>query len=358
MDNERFALRRENLRRLMADEKLDALLVSQPANRFYLSGFELHDCQCNESSGCLVIDKNGKDILCTDSRYEEAAARVWKEEVFIYKGSSSEDIHGLLSKRYGASGRIGIEAEHLAAAWVRRLEPGLTLAEADGLVEKLRVIKDDEEIRLIAESVALNHRMLEWLPSVLIPGETEASVAWAIEKWYREHGASELSFPSIVAVNDNAALPHYAPDHPALITEDCMVLVDEGARFGGYCSDQTRTYWIGARPDPRFTEMLERVQEAQRRAIAALRPGISGFDAHMIAKKYFEEQGVDAFFTHALGHGVGLETHEGPRLSTRNPDVLRPGMVVTIEPGLYYPAWGGCRWEHMAVITEDGCRVL
>ena len=130
------------------------------------------------------------------------------------------------------------------------------------------------------------------------------------------------------------------------------------AVFGGYCSDQTRTCWVGEKPDPRFTAMLELVQEAQRRAIAALRPGISGRDVHLIALRCFEEQGADRYFTHALGHGVGLETHEGPRLSTRNPDLLRPGMIVTIEPGLYYPGWGGCRWEHMAVITEDGCRVF
>ena len=215
-----------------------------------------------------------------------------------------------------------------------------------------------EEIRRIDASVKLNHRMLDWLPSVLVPGQDEASVAWAIEKFYRENGASELSFPSIVAMNANAALPHYAPEQPAEFTENCMVLVDEGCRLNQYCSDQTRTCWIGDRPEPRFTEMLERVQEAQRRAIAALRPGVTGREVHQIAVDYFASCGMERYFTHSLGHGVGLETHEGPRLSISNTRPLQPGMIVTIEPGLYFPGWGGARWEYMAVITEDGCRVF
>ena len=359
MNKETFAIRRENLRRLMHEEKLDALIVSQSANRFYLSGFELHDCQCNESSGCLIIMKDGKDWLCTDSRYEEAAAQLWdRERVFIYRSSSSEEINGLLKKLCGGTGVIGMEAEHLPWAYVRRLEPGLTLRAADGLVEQLREIKDEEEIRLIAESVALNHRMLEWLPSVLVSGQDEASVAWAIEKYYREHGASELSFPSIVAMNANAALPHYAPEKPSVFTDECMVLVDEGCRLNRYCSDQTRTYWIGGNPPARFTQMLEHVQEAQRRAIAALRPGVTGREVNQVAVDYFASCGMAEYFTHSLGHGVGLETHEGPRLSRTNAKPLQPGMIVTIEPGLYFPGWGGARWEYIAVITEDGCRVF
>jgi Xaa-Pro aminopeptidase len=200
--------------------------------------------------------------------------------------------------------------------------------------------------------------MLEWLPSRPIPGRTEADIAWDIEKFYREHGASELSFPSIVAVDANAALPHYAPDSPAIIGEGCQILIDQGCRLGRYCSDQTRTWWVGDAPSARFSEMLSRVQEAQRRAIAFLRPGVTGAEAHNVAASYFASCGVGKFFNHSLGPGVGLETHEGPRLGPFSTDVLQPGMIVTIEPGLYYPGWGGARWEHMAVITEDGCSVL
>ncbi|MGN1038985.1 MAG: M24 family metallopeptidase [Mailhella sp.] len=359
MNTETYALRREKLRRLMHEEDLQALIISQPANRFYLSGFELHDCQCNESSGCLIIMKDGKDWLCTDSRYEEAAAQLWeRERIHIYKGSSSESINALLKKLCGSASSIGMEAEHLAWGYVHRLEPGLNLKAADGLVEKLREIKDEEEIALISASVRLNHQMLEWLPQILVPGENESVICWAIEKFYREHGASELSFPSIVAMNANAALPHYSPDLPAVFEKECVVLVDEGCRLNHYCSDQTRTYWIGDSPSPRFTEMLERVKEAQRLAIAALRPGITGKDVHQVAVNYFASCHMDAYFTHSLGHGVGLETHEGPRLGPNSTKPLAPGMIVTIEPGLYFPGLYGTRWEYMAVITEDGCRVL
>ena len=356
-DTATFESRRERLRRLMREEGLDTLVVSHPANRYYLSGFELHDCQCNESSGCLIIRSDGKDWLCTDSRYAEAAAALWDDSrIFIYRGKASEEINGHLKQM--DPGCVGIEAEHLSHGYARRLAPGLDIREADGLAEKLRMVKDEGEIALISASVSLNHAMLEWLPSRLVPGRTEADIAWDIEKYYREHGASELSFPSIVAVGAHAALPHYAPEMPAAIGEDCQVLIDEGCRLGRYCSDQTRTWWIGDSPSSRFSEMLSRVQEAQRRAIAFLRPGVTGAEAHKVAESYFASCGAGRFFSHSLGHGVGLETHEGPRLGPFSTDVLQPGMIVTIEPGLYYPGWGGARWEHMAVITEDGCRVL
>jgi len=293
-----------------------------------------------------------------DSRYEEAALSLWDaERVFIYRGRIAQEMNGFFKKL--GCGPVGFDDTHLSYGFVKTLSDGLSMVPCRGLVEKLRMVKDEEEIRLIEASVRLNHGMLEWLPERLQPGRNEAEISWDIEKYYREHGASELSFPSIVAVDANAALPHYSPqDRPAPLAENCQVLIDEGCRFGLYCSDQTRTFWIGDRPAPWFAEMLSRVQEAQRRAIAFLRPGITGSQAHEVAARYFTECGVSRYFTHSLGHGVGLDTHEGPRLGPFSEDVLQPGMIVTIEPGLYYPGRGGARWEHMAVITGDGCRVL
>lgn len=355
--NSLYNERRENLRRLLAREGLGALVVSHPANRFYLSGFELHDCQCNESSGCLIIDKHGQDWLCTDSRYAENAASLWeRERVFVYSGPSAEEIRALIKDKF--SGPIGFESRILSHHYVRQLEPGLTLQEADGLVEELRVIKDATEIALMEQSVRLNHDMLAWLPCILTAGGTEADIAWGIEKYYRENGASENSFTPIVAKDANAALPHYLPDPPAEITENSLILVDQGARLSQYCSDQTRTYWVGDKPSERFLEVLENVREAQRVAIAAIRPGLTGRDIHQMAVDSFAAKGVEQFFTHSLGHGVGLETHEEPRLSPRSNTELKPGMIVTVEPGLYYPGWGGVRWEHMVLVTDDGCRVL
>ncbi len=361
MNIARYAARREKLRELMAREGLDALLISHPANRFYLSGFELHDCQCNESSGHLIILRNGKDWLCTDSRYEESAAERWdRERVFIYKGPAAEEIRDLI--RSNVSGRIGIESAILSHDFVTRLEPGLSLEAADGLVEELRVIKDEEEIRLMEESARLNHQLMEWLPSILTAGNTEANIAWSIEKFFREHGATESSFSPIVARDAHAALPHYNPFEeaggPTEIIPNCHILVDVGARLGNYCSDQTRTFWVGNQPEKRFLDMLDAVREAQRKAIAAIRPGMIGKEAWEIAMNSFAARGVEKHFTHSLGHGVGLETHEEPRLSPRSEKPLKEGMIVTVEPGLYYPGWGGARWEYMVIVEEDGCRVL
>ena len=361
MEQARYAARREHLREIMRREGLDALIVSHPANRFYLSGFELHDSQCNESSGCLIILQNGKDWLCTDSRYEEAAAEHWdRERVFIYKGPSAEEIRSLLKDR--VSGRIGFEAAIVSHDFVTRLEPGLALEAADGLVEELRVIKDEAEVRLMEESAKLNHQLMEWLPSILTAGNTEAKIAWRIEKFFREHGATENSFSPIVAKDAHAALPHYnpfeEPHGPTEITPNCLILVDVGARLNHYCSDQTRTFWVGDRPEKRFLDMLNAVREAQRKAIAAIRPGMTGKEAWQTAVDSFAASGKEKAFTHSLGHGVGLETHEEPRLSPRSEKPLKPGMIVTVEPGLYYPGWGGARWEYMVVVEEDGCRVL
>ena len=201
--------------------------------------------------------------------------------------------------------------------------------------------------------------MMAWLPSLLASGGTEAEIAWGVEKYFREHGASESSFPPIVARDQHAALPHYQPEgRGSPIVPNSHILVDAGARLNSYCSDQTRTFWVGDRPSSRFLQVLGMVQEAQKAAIAALRPGMTGREIHQAALSSFAAHGVDASFTHSLGHGVGLEVHEEPRLGPRSSTVLRPGMVVTVEPGLYFPDWGGVRWEYMLAVTGDGCRIL
>lgn len=351
-----FAARRERLRALLRTHGLDALLVSHAANRYYLSGFELHDCQCNESSGRLIITASGEDWLCTDARYLEAARRLWDENyIFIYGGDAAGQIRQLLRSR--VNGVIGVEDCCVSMRFYRQLSAGLRLEAADGLVEELRVIKDAGEIAALEKSFAVNHALMEWIPSQCVPGRTEESLAWEIEKFFREHGASELSFASIVAVGRNAALPHAVPGTDTVL-DGCSVLVDVGCRVDGYCSDQTRTFWVGTSPSPEFARTLELVQRAQRAALDMMRPGVRMCDAYGAARAVFESAGVAQFFTHGLGHGVGLETHEAPSLNPRQDAPLRAGMVVTVEPGLYYPQWGGVRWEHTVLVEEDGVRVL
>jgi Xaa-Pro aminopeptidase len=347
--------RREKVRAELRARGLDALLVSGAANRFYLSGFELHDGQCNESSGRLLITADGKDRLCTDARFFEAARRLWDEErLFIYGRDPLREMRAYI--RGAVRGVIGFEARAFSCRDFREID--LPMLAADGLVEKFRAVKDAGEIAALERSCALNHRLMDRLASLLLPGRSEAELAWEIERFFRENGASELAFPSIVGKGVNGALPHHEPSHEVTLEEECPVLVDCGARLERYCSDQTRVFWVGDTPLPDFADALELVRGAQEAAIRGLRPGMSGADAYALAFTFFERRGVEKAFVHSLGHGIGLETHEEPRLSPRNHKPLTPGTAFTVEPGLYYPAWGGIRIEHMIVMEEDGARVL
>ncbi|MCR4666996.1 MAG: aminopeptidase P family protein [Desulfovibrio sp.] len=352
-----YKTRRDKLKDLLQKNLLDALIISYDVNRYYLSGFELHDTQSNESSGYLIIGSDGNEFLATDPRFEEVATSLFPENsIYIYKGDPIQTLY-TLAKKCGV--RIGVETDLASYAFVEALKSNadIDIVACNRLVESLRVIKDRQEIEKIEKSFALNHTMLLWLEKELQPGRTEREISWCIEKFFRENGASELAFPSIVAVDKNAAMPHAIPGETE-IKENSLVLVDVGCRVEGYCSDQTRTFWIGEKPTDRFQEALLLVQEAQKSAIAAMHPGMRMVDIYNKAYDTFEQKGLGNFFTHGLGHGVGLETHEAPAIGRRSDAVLQPGMVVTVEPGLYFKEWGGIRWEHTVLVEEQGVRVL
>lgn len=350
-----FARRRQALKERLRQERLPALLVSHAANRWYLSGFELMDSQCNESAGWLVITADGEDHLLTDPRFEEAARRVWPGNIVIYTARKLDKIGAFLDSL--APARLGFEPKSLCVRDYERLRENAAFTPTENLVEDLRAIKDPGEIALLSASCALNHKVMEALPGRLVPGMTEAEAAWLVERLFREGGASALAFSTIVGAGVNAALPHAEPG-PARLPEEGPVLVDCGGRLHNYCSDQTRTFWLGAKPSDRFRTTLDLVREAQNRALRFIGPGVSIAETYGLARQCFEEQGLAERFTHGLGHGVGLETHEPPSLPSLSRDVFRPGMVVAVEPGLYWPDWGGVRWEYMVLVTEDGCRVL
>ncbi len=357
MQNEIYSERRERLRQKMHVAGLDALLISHAPNRFYLSGFELHDPQFNESAGRLIITADGQDWLCTDPRYLDAAKRLWDEErIFIYKKNAATEIGKLLKKEVG--GRIGVEKSIISAEFYAQLGKEVSLSSAQNLVESLRIIKDQHEILLMQKSCELNHRLMEWVYTELHIGRSEADLAWGIEKFFRERGASELAFSSIVAVGPNAALPHAIPGETKIV-DNSPVLIDVGCRLADYCSDQTRTFWVGSSDTPNYFMLTQQlVRTAQEAALAEIRPGQKCSDIYQCARQVFVDEGVEEAFTHGLGHGVGLETHEAPSLNPRCHTILKPGMVVTVEPGLYYPDWGGVRREFMALVTEDGCKIL
>lgn len=351
-----FEQRRENLKRLLKEKDIPALLVSHAANRYYLSGFELHDPQCNESAGWLVVTADGDDHLYTDPRYLDAARRVWDEDnLFIYSANK----HALVGETLADKGvkELAIEPKALHLFDYDKLNELFSLQSRDNVVEELRIIKDEDEIRRMDASMALNHKLFKYIEGELVPGRTEEEIAWLVEKFFRENGAEEMAFSTIVGVGPNAALPHAIPGQDK-VRENELVLIDTGCRFEDYNSDQTRTFWVGDKPSDRFKETMDLVRASQQAAIDIIRPGLTYQEAYKAAFEVFEKAGVEKLFTHGLGHGIGLETHEPPSLSKVSVGELKPGMVVTVEPGLYDPAWGGIRWEYQVFVTEDGCRIM
>lgn len=348
--------RLQALKSLMDEQGVPALLVTHPANRFYLSGFELHDGQCNESSGCLLLRLNGPDWLLTDSRFTEEARRHWPEEyIHVYGAPRLEKITEFLKKQ-GVSA-LWVETQAMCAEMYLELSQELDLCSAPRLVEELRVVKDAHELDALRKSCQLNHRVYAVLERDVTPGMTEQDVAWMLEREFRQNGAEALSFAPIVGFGPNAALPHATPG-PTRLEPETPVLIDMGGRLQRYCSDQTRAWWIGKNSSDVFRRTLDLVREAQRLAIAKIAPGVSTAELHATAREYFARHDVAEHFTHSLGHGIGLETHEAPGVGPMRSALLKPGMVITVEPGLYYPQWGGVRWEYMVAVTENGHEVL
>lgn len=356
MSKDVFAARRERVRALLEERGLDALLVTHAANRYYLSGFELHDPQCNESAGAVLVTRSGKDWLLTDSRYLDAARKLWEpSRIFIYSRPPHLSMGAFL--RGVLVGSLGFESDAMSHQFAGKLAEQVGLVPTTGIVAGLRYIKDAAEIDAMRKACVLNHKVFEQIRELLRPGMTEKALAWEVEKLYRSQGASELSFSTIAAFGPNGALPHAIPGDDVL-TDNCPVLLDKGCRFDDYCSDQTRTFWVGDSPSSAFSLALEQTKEAQAAAIEVIRPGLPIAGAYEAARAVFETHGVAEQFTHALGHGIGLETHEAPSLSPKATGQFEPGMVVTAEPGLYYPEWGGIRWEYMVLVTEDGNEIL
>lgn len=356
-----YAQRLETVRQALAANQIDALMVSIAENRRYLSGFTADDGSFDESSGILLISPDHQ-ILATDSRFElQARAEAPGWEVVCYAKGLVEELPGLLTRLL--TRRLGFEALRLSVRdhdkiGAKLADSGLAVAlvPVEDIVETLRVVKNEAEIAATARALDLAEQAFRDVVCTLRPGTTEKQAAWALERHLREAGAEALSFPLICAAGPNAALPHAVPtDRP--IGKGEPILFDWGARLDGYCSDTSRTLWIGE-PDQRFLDVYHTVLEAQTRAIAAIREGVSSKHVDRLARGYIEDQGFKGLFRHSLGHGTGLAIHEDPRLSPLRDTVLRAGMIVTVEPGIYIDGWGGVRIEHQVVVREDGAQVL
>ncbi len=348
------------LRARLKKEKLDGLLVSLPANRRYLSGFLPDDGQWGESSGSLLITPTDA-VIFTDFRYElTARGQAGYFTPRIHRQGLAAELAEVLKSTWVK--RLGFEADALLVEQRDRLAEalsGVELVATRGLVMGLRQRKDPEEVRALRASVALIEKVLAGVLAGDLAGRSELELARAISRGVVEAGAEGDAFTPIVASGPNAAEPHAEPGERLLVPGE-PVIFDVGARLGGYCSDISRTVVVGglAKSDARFREIYAIVRRAQLAAIAGIRPGMSGVEADAIARRIIEDAGYGDRFGHSLGHGVGLATHEHPSLAPRSAGALEPGMVFTVEPGIYLPGWGGVRLEQMVLLTKDGCRLL
>jgi Xaa-Pro aminopeptidase len=350
-----MTLRLSRLREQMAERELRALLIMQPQNRRYLSGF-------SGSTGWLLITPE-KALLLTDSRYWEQVGREVPhfELVKLDNQKANPFVTTLVEclERCGVSGAIGFEADSVTVAQFEQLQealPHLQWTGAGEALDELRLIKDPAEVELMRRAARIADEALAALEPRLRPGTTEREIAAALQYEMKLRGAEKESFDAIVASGPNGALPHAKPTDRAFCEGD-LVTIDFGATYQGYNSDMTRTVAIG-QVNGKLADIYRLVRRAQQTALEALRPGLTCKQADAIARDMIEAAGYGELFGHSLGHGVGLAVHENPRVGRNSDTVLRRGMVVTVEPGVYVPELGGVRIEDMAFITDDGYDVL
>ena len=339
--------RQDRLLVALIEAGLAALVVTEPANVRYLTGYV-------GSNGIAVIGVNGR-FLFTDSRYAVSATeQVRGAEVVIGTRDLLADVAASVADVSGG-GPIGVEAEDLTLARHARLTEllqGLATEPTRGIVEDLRQIKDADEVDAMREAAAVVDRALARVLDEGIVGRTERAVAFALYGAMLDEGASEPSFPTIVASGPRGARPHHVPG-PDPIPRDTLVVIDMGAVVNGYCSDMTRTVATGPLP-ARLEEIYAVCLRAQEAAMAAARADMPARELDAVARTVIAEAGYGEFFGHGLGHGVGLVIHERPGVRPEGTEVLRAGMAITIEPGIYLEGEGGVRIEDLVVLGEDG----
>jgi len=348
---QRFEIRLQKLRRELEVLGLDAIVITQPENRRYLSGF-------TGSAGTLFITQD-EAILITDFRYVEQAPKQAPQFQVVEAAPDvlAKELSNLAAK--AGVNRVGFESHYLPFSehrdWAEAAAE-FELVPTRELVEDMRALKDEEELDMIKRAVALSDAALAHTKGLIRPGMTEKEVAWELETYMRTHGAEAGAFEIIVAGGPSGAMPHAKASDDAIQVGEPIV-VDVGARFEGYHSDLTRTLHLGD-PDGRLQEIYDLVLKAQLAAEEGIRPGMSAREADALARDIITGAGYGEYFGHPLGHGVGLAIHEKPKVSKVSRDVLHPGMTLTVEPGIYIPGWGGVRIEDLVVIRQDGVEVL
>ncbi|MEN6519980.1 MAG: Xaa-Pro peptidase family protein [Armatimonadota bacterium] len=343
--------RLERIREEMSKQRVDAMLITNLVNIRYISGFT--------GSTATVIITNDEAIILVDSRYVlQASGECPDFDVILYSGGVLEAAAEILDE--SAPKRLGFEpncvtySTHLELR--RVVSKNTRLIGVKGMVEKLRMVKDSGEIDAIKRAVVVADKCFSHVVSWVKPGMTEREIALEMDTYMRKLGAEKESFDTIVAAGPNAACPHHQPTGDVL-KEGQMLKMDFGALVDGYCSDLTRTIFMGE-PDERQREVYNVVLDAQMAAIHAIKPGVKGSEIDTIAREHIKSEGYGDYFGHGLGHSIGLTVHDGDGFSQRSSIVLEPGMVITVEPGIYVEDWGGVRIEDDIVVTESGVEVL
>jgi len=340
------------MRAALTAHELDACLISEAANRRYLSGF-------SGSNGWLFITADAATLI-TDGRYIEQASRECPAFAVlkIARGEDAEGFRRLLEPLRRK--RIALESEQVTLEqWRRWFQPlEMDWAFTTGLVEGLRAQKEAGELAAIQEAAQLADAAMAYAYTVAQPGMSEVELAWRLEVYLREHGARAVAFEIIVASGPNSALPHARPTERPIEPGEPLT-IDLGARLpNGYHSDLTRTFCLGQPASETFHTVYQAVAAAHQQAATHLRPGLTGAEADRLARDVIEQAGFGDKFVHSLGHGVGLAVHEKPSLGPQSQDVIQAGNVVTVEPGIYLPGWGGVRIEDLFFIRPGGAQWL
>ncbi len=355
-----YGARQKKLRGLLNQNGLDGLLVTHLPNVRYLCGF-------TGSSAAFILTED-RSVFFSDGRYiEQARAEVRNSRVVIGRKTAllaaAEWLVGHRTKSRSLRKRalsLGIEGEHLTVAARSKLAKvfgsGIRLKETPPLIERARMVKDTEEIKLIRAAVRMGASLFSTLIKNIRPGIQENEVAAELEYEARRAGAEQMSFPTIIASGKRSALPHGVASQ-AKIGARGFVVCDFGVILAGYCSDMTRTVHVN-KPGMEAIAVYEAVREAQQAAVEAVEPGVAVGGVDEAARKLLKKRGLAKYFSHSTGHGVGLEIHEAPRNASGQTDLLQAGMVITIEPGVYIPGKWGIRIEDMVLVTETGCEVL
>ncbi|REJ25389.1 MAG: Xaa-Pro dipeptidase [Bacillaceae bacterium] len=340
----------EKVRSQMEQLNIDGMLITNEYNRRYLTGF-------TGTAGVALVAKEDACFI-TDFRYVEQSKKQVKHfRIVQHSGSIFEEV-AAQAKKMGIT-RLGFEQDHLSYSTYTSYKDvlkGIEFVPVSNIVEKLRLIKTDEEIKILKEAAEIVDAAFTHILHMIRPGVREIELANELEFFMRKKGAASSSFDTIVASGYRSALPHgVASEKP--IEKGELVTFDFGAYYKGYCSDMTRTIAVGD-PGDEMKEIYNIVLEAQKKGVREIKSGMTGREADAVTRTYIEDKGYGEYFGHSTGHGIGLEIHEGPTLSARSDTVLQPGMVVTVEPGIYLPGKGGVRIEDDILITEHGNEVL